>query len=590
MTDDLITETTARVIARWDNEPSNLLQMLVELQQALDHIPDDCIDRLAADLSCTHAHIESVIGFYSFLHRDPATRYRILFSDNITDQMLGSRALAEQLSAQLDGTGTGTVGYTSCTGMGDQGPAALVNGLTLTRLDADRIDRMAELVKSATPMDQWPAEWFQVEENIRRRDLLLGSDFEKGAGVKAALQNDPDELLDLLDASGLRGRGGAGFKTATKWRFCKQAPGERVVVCNADEGEPGTFKDRVLLQGYAERLIEGMIICARVIGANSGFIYLRGEYLYLKDELESKLQRYRDAGLLGKEIHGEKGFDFDISIHLGAGAYICGEESALIESLEGKRGIPRIRPPFPVTSGYMNRPTVVNNVETLVAAAMITINGADWFNASGTGKSSGTKLLSISGDCERPGIYEYPFGTSLEEILGDCGATHVQAVQIAGAAGTTVPPSEFKRSIAFEDLATGGSFMIFDHERNLLDMVRNFTAFFVHESCGFCTPCRVGTSLIQQRLTKVANGRATGEDLEAIRTIGSLTRQCSHCGLGMTAANPVLETLEKFAHIYEPHLLSTSFEPAFDLDASLEEARQITGRDDPGAHLEGGGV
>ncbi|MET0082740.1 MAG: NADH-ubiquinone oxidoreductase-F iron-sulfur binding region domain-containing protein [Sedimenticola sp.] len=590
MTDDLITETTARVIARWDSDPSNLLQMLVELQQALDHIPDDCIDRLAADLSCTHAHIESVIGFYSFLHRDPATRYRILFSDNITDRMLGSRALAEQLSAQLDGTGTSTVGHTSCTGMGDQGPAALVNGLTLTRLDAERIDRMAELVKSATPTDQWPAEWFQVEENIRRRDLLLDSDFEKGAGVKAALQHDPDKLLDLLDASGLRGRGGAGFKTATKWRFCKQAPGERVVVCNADEGEPGTFKDRVLLQGYAERLIEGMIICARVIGANSGFIYLRGEYLYLRDELESKLQRYRDAGLLGKEIHGEKGFDFDISIHLGAGAYICGEESALIESLEGKRGIPRIRPPFPVTSGYMNRPTVVNNVETLVAAAMITINGADWFNASGTGESAGTKLLSISGDCERPGIYEYPFGTSLEEILGDCGATHVQAVQIAGAAGTTVPPSEFKRSIAFEDLATGGSFMIFDHERNLLDMVRNFTAFFVHESCGFCTPCRVGTSLIQKRLTKVANGRATGEDLEAIRTIGSLTRQCSHCGLGMTAANPVLETLEKFAHIYEPHLLSTSFEPAFDLDASLEEARQITGRDDPGAHLEGGGV
>ncbi|MET0094837.1 MAG: NAD(P)H-dependent oxidoreductase subunit E, partial [Sedimenticola sp.] len=313
MTDDLITETTARVIARWDSDPSNLLQMLVELQQALDHIPDDCIDRLAADLSCTHAHIESIIGFYSFLHRDPATRYRILFSDNITDQMLGSRALAEQLSAQLDDTGTGTVGYTSCTGMGDQGPAALVNGLTLTRLDADRIDRMAELVKSATPMDQWPSEWFQVEENIRRRDLLLGSDFEKGAGVKTALRHDPDELLDLLDASGLRGRGGAGFKTATKWRFCKQAPGERVVVCNADEGEPGTFKDRVLLQSYAERLIEGMIICARVIGANSGFIYLRGEYLYLRDELESKLQRYRDAGLLGKEIHGEKGFDFDIS-------------------------------------------------------------------------------------------------------------------------------------------------------------------------------------------------------------------------------------------------------------------------------------
>ncbi len=591
MTDDRVANETTRVMTRWDNNPSNLLQMLIELQLELHYIPESAIDQLSRKLSRTTAEIQGVIAFYSFLHRNSRQTYRVLFSDNITDRMLGSADLAERLGEQLGSCNSASLGFTSCTGMCDQGPAALVNGHTLTRLTNERIDRMAGLIKSNTPVKQWPESWFRVEENIQRRDLLLDSDMEKGSAVKAAMEHDPGWLLDELEASGLRGRGGAGFNTATKWRFCQQAPGrERVVVCNADEGEPGTFKDRILLQSYAERLFEGMIVCARVVGATTGFIYLRGEYLYLRDELESKLQRYRDAGLLGKGIHGDEAFNFDIKIHLGAGAYICGEESALIESLEGKRGIPRIRPPFPVTSGYLGMPTVVNNVETLVAAAMIAVNGAQWFRSRGTEQSSGTKLLSISGDCEHPGIYEYPFGTSLEEILKECGAQHVQAVQIAGAAGSCIPPSEFKRSIAFEDLATGGSFMIFDHERNLLDMVQNFTGFFVHESCGFCTPCRVGTSLLQQRLAKVACGRATGEDLEAMRTIGTLTRQTSHCGLGMTAANPILETLDKFPHIYEPHLLSTSFEPAFDLDASLEEARQITGRDDPEAHLQGGGV
>ncbi|OOZ37147.1 NADP oxidoreductase [Solemya velesiana gill symbiont] len=591
MTDDHITETTNRVMTQWNNDQSNLLQMLIDLQQALNGIPESAINQISAGTRRSPADIESVIGFYSFLHHDTHNPYRVLFSDNITDRMLGSRALAEHLNSRLQDIDTATVDYTSCTGMGDQGPAALVNGHTLTRLDKERIDQMAALMETNTPLSDWPAEWFRVDENIRRRDLLLETDFEKGSAIKCALESGAEKILEELDASGLRGRGGAGFKTAMKWRFCREATGDnRVVVCNADEGEPGTFKDRLLLQSFAERLIEGMTVCAKVIGATTGFIYLRGEYLYLRDELESKLQRYRDAGLLSKDIHGEAGFDFDIKIHLGAGAYICGEESALIESLEGKRGIPRIRPPFPVTSGYLNRPTVVNNVETLVAAAMIAVHGAAWFRTKGTEQSPGTKLLSISGNCLKPGIYEYPFGTSLEVILKDCEATHVQAVQIAGAAGSCIPPSEFSRSIAFEDLATGGSFMIFDRERNLLEMVQNFTDFFVHESCGFCTPCRVGTSLLKKRLAKVASGRATGVDLEKMRIIGSLTRQTSHCGLGMTAANPILETLDKFPHIYEPHLLSTTFEPAFNLDASLEEARQITGRDDPDAHLQGGGV
>lgn len=344
------------------------------------------------------------------------------------------------------------------------------------------------------------------------------------------------------------------------------------------------------MQAYADRVFEGMTLCAGVIGASRGFLYLRAEYLYLLEDLQLKLQRRRDANLLGESILGQAGFDFDISIHLGAGAYICGEESALIESLEGKRGIPRIRPPFPVTKGYRGRPTVVNNVETLIAAAMIAVHGAEWFRSMGTDDSAGTKLLSISGDCNRPGVYEYPYGVSLETILQDCGAEDAQAVQVAGPAGQCVPPSGFYRSIAFEDLSTGGSLMIFNQQRDLLRVIENFNDFFVHESCGFCTPCRVGTTLLQKRLHKVVSGHATSEDLVMMEKLGLLMRESSHCGLGMTAANPILGSMQKFPEVYTGKLRSTSFEPAFDLDAALQEARQISGRDDAGAHIEAGGV
>ncbi len=262
------------------------------------------------------------------------------------------------------------------------------------------------------------------------------------------------------------------------------------------------------------------------------------------------MQERRDARLLGKNILGRKGFDFDIEIHMGAGAYICGEESALIESLEGKRGIPRNRPPFPVTRGYKNQPTVVNNVETFVAAARIAVFGADWFRHSGTEQSSGTKLLSISGDCARPGIYEYPYGVSIRQILEDCGAEDTQAVQVSGAAGFTIPPQEFYRTIAFEDVPTGGSFMIFNQKRDLLEMVQNFNEFFCHESCGFCTPCRIGGTLMKDLLNKVIVGHATAYDLNEMKKIGDLMKKTAHCGLGTTAPNPVLDTMEKFPGIY----------------------------------------
>jgi [NiFe] hydrogenase diaphorase moiety large subunit len=507
--------------------------------------------------------------------------------------MLGSRELLELLCNKLGvapgvprNDGRVSVDTTSCTGMCDQGPALLVNGWAITRLDADRINTIAELIESDTAIEQWPEEFFLVTDNIQRTDLLLNDKSKNGDALKTLIEQGDRRILELIESSGLRGRGGAGFKTGMKWRFCKQAESDqRYVICNADEGEPGTFKDRILLNSYADKVFEGMTLCAGVIGATRGYLYLRAEYRYLREPLEQVLQQRREANLLGKHILGREGFDFDIDIHMGAGAYICGEESSLIESLEGKRGIPRNRPPFPVTHGYKNKPTVVNNVETFMAAALIAIHGADWFRSAGTVESSGTKLLSISGDCERPGIYEYPFGVSIQQILDDCGALDVQAIQVAGAAGNTIPTEEFGRRIAFEDVSTGGSFMVFDRSRKLLDMVQNFVHFFVHESCGFCTPCRVGGSLLKDLVDKVHAGHAGQYDLGEIKNIGSLMRSSSHCGLGTTAPTAVLDTLDKFPHIYEQRLKHSGYEPAFDLDASLQEAREISGRDDAAAHI-----
>jgi len=575
------------------NGHARLLQTLCSIQQRYSYIPEHAVHLLTDKIHIPPDEIRSVIDFYSFLHNEPRGDFDIVFSDNITDRMLGSINLVETLCNKLDvklgvpsSDGRVTIDLTSCTGLCDQGPALLVNGIAVSRLDKDRIDKIAELIDADTPISHWPESFFVVEDNIQRRDMLLSDEITHGSAIESLIKNGSDTLLDMLDHSGLRGRGGAGFKTEKKWRLCRDTTAsEHFVVCNADEGEPGTFKDRILLNSYADNLFEGMTLCAGVVGANNGYLYLRGEYLYLRNHLEEILERRRQVNLLGENILGQKGFDFDIEIHLGAGAYICGEESALIESLEGKRGIPRNRPPFPVTNGFRNRPTVVNNVETFVAAAKIATFGADWFRSVGTEASTGTKLLSISGDCHRPGIYEFPFGVSIKHILEECGAEDTQAVQISGASGKTLSPQEFESTIAFEDISTGGSFMIFNQQRDLLDMVQNFVNFFCHESCGFCTPCRVGSSLMKDLVNKVSVGHATRYDLDEMLNIGLVMLRTSHCGLGTTAPNSIFDTLKKFPDIYSKRLLNRSYEPAFDIDVSLETSRRLTGRDDENAHI-----
>jgi [NiFe] hydrogenase diaphorase moiety large subunit len=581
------------VIARHGADAHQLVQILREAQAVQGWLPLPTLQHIAHALGLPFAYVQGVAGFYRFLHLQPVGQYRVLFSDNVTDRMLGSEALLADLCRRL-GVAPGKVGAgglasvdrSSCTGLGDQGPALLVNHHhVVTRLDAQRVAQIADLIRARVPVPQWPAPWFEVQDNIRRADVLLAEPPAPGAALAAALARTPDELIAEIKRSALRGRGGAGFATGLKWELCRRASGaEHVVVCNADEGEPGTFKDRVLLTRRADALFEGMTIAAHAIGARRGLVYLRGEYRYLLESLHAVLQRRREAHLLGRDVLGG-GLDFDIDIHMGAGAYVCGEESALIESLEGKRGTPRIRPPFPVEHGYLGHPTIVNNVETFCAATHIALQGGAWWAGIGTPKSTGTKIHSVSGDCERPGLYEYPFGTRIGRILEDCGAHDTQAVQVGGPSGVCLSAFEFGRRIAFEDVPTAGAFMIFDRSRDMFEVARGFAHFFAHESCGFCTPCRVGTALVVKRLDKLAAGCGSRHDIDVLYELDKLMHTATHCGLGASACNPLRDTILKFRPAYEKHLKSLHFEPGFDLDAELSIARRMTGRDDALAHF-----
>lgn len=378
--------------------------------------------------------------------------------------------------------------------------------------------------------------------------------------LKKAVTMKRADIIGEVSASGLKGRGGAGFPTGVKWNLAGAAKADhKFVVCNADEGEPGTFKDRVILSQYTDLVFDGMTVAGLAIGAKEGIVYLRAEYTYLRPHLEDVLQKRRDAGLLGQNIAGKEGFNFDIRIQMGAGAYVCGEETALIESLEGYRGEPRNRPPFPVDTGFTKFPTIVNNVETFAWVACIFAKGADWFKQHGTEKSAGLKIFSISGDCEKPGVYEFPLGITVIELLKEVGAEEAKAVQIGGASGHCIPRDQFERRIAFEDVSTGGSIIIFGPHRDMLEVARNFLEFFVEESCGQCTPCRDGNVKLLEGVEMLEAGECSMKYLRELESLGETMQLASKCGLGQSSPNAFLSIVKNFrneimgrtaAHVY----------------------------------------
>jgi [NiFe] hydrogenase diaphorase moiety large subunit len=386
-----------------------------------------------------------------------------------------------------------------------------------------------------------------TERKKTRTGPVLFSSYTRGEGVKKALQLGRENILFELKSSGLRGRGGAGFPTSTKWMLTAASiADEKFIVCNADEGEPGTFKDRVLLLEYPELVFEGMVIAGFTIGAKLGLVYLRGEYEYMLKSLQDYLQMMRNENLLGKNILGKTDFNFDVEVRLGSGSYVCGEETALIESLEGYRGEPRNRPPFPVDTGYMGNPTVVNNVETLSSVPHIITKGGEWFKVHGTSKSTGSKLFSVSGDCEKPGVYELPWGITINELLNIVEAKNTKAVQVGGASGVCLPKSQFNRSFGYEDLATGGSVIIFNESRNMLRVLKNFMEFFVEESCGQCTPCRIGNVKLLEGIELIGKGSFTFSYINKLKDLGKTMQVASKCGLGQSSPNSFISILENF--------------------------------------------
>jgi [NiFe] hydrogenase diaphorase moiety large subunit len=380
-----------------------------------------------------------------------------------------------------------------------------------------------------------------------RKGPVLFAGHTPEAGLKRGFDLSRAEIIAALRDSGLKGRGGAGFPTGTKWNLAAAARGEhKYVVCNADEGEPGTFKDRVLLMEYADLVFEGMTIAGLTIAARNGILYLRGEYRYMLSHLESVLERRRKDNLLGKDVLGHAGQSFEIEIRLGSGAYVCGEETALIESLEGHRGEPRNRPPYPINTGYLGEPTVVNNVETLCLAAMVLANGAEWFKQFGTQSSTGSKLFSVSGDCTRPGVYEFPMGIGIDALLREAGGEGAKAVQVGGASGVCVPAAQFSRKLAFEDVPTGGSIIVFGPGRDMLHVAKNFMEFFCEESCGQCTPCREGNAKLLDGIEKMERGECSTAYLKELTALGETMQLASKCGLGQTSPNAFLSILAHF--------------------------------------------
>ena len=398
-------------------------------------------------------------------------------------------------------------------------------------------------------------------ENI---DEYIGTDGYQALG-KVLTEMQPQEVIDLIKASGLRGRGGAGFTTGLKWQFAANQPaGKKFVCCNADEGDPGAFMDRSILEGDPHALIEAMTIAGYAIGSDQGYVYVRAEYPIAVKRLEIAINQAREYGLLGKNIFGTD-FNFDLELRLGAGAFVCGEETALMTSIEGKRGEPRPRPPFPAVKGLYGRPSILNNVETYANVAQIVLNGADWFKSMGTEKSSGTKVFALGGKIKNTGLVEVPMGTTLREIIYEIGGgipdgKKFKAAQTGGPSGGCIPEQHLDTPIDFENLAAIGSIMgsggliVMDEDNCMVDIAKFFLEFTVDESCGKCTPCRVGTVRMLEILEKITSGNGTMEDIDKLEELCNYVKTASLCGLGQTAPNPVLSTLQYFRDEYIAHV------------------------------------
>ena len=507
----------------------------------------------------------------------------------------GSKQLQETLAQELEKKGLQDeikIVQTGCFGLCALGPIMIIypEGVFYSRVTVDDIPEIVEehllkgrivqrLVHTDEQADQVvtslaETSFYKIQHRVALRNcgVINPEDIDEYIAMDgyAALQKvltemTPDDVIQTLLASGLRGRGGAGFPTGQKWKFARAYDDDqKYVCCNADEGDPGAFMDRSVLEGDPHAVLEAMAIAGYTIGASQGYIYVRAEYPIAVKRLQIAIQQARDYGLLGDNIMGT-GFKFDIDLRLGAGAFVCGEETALMTSIEGKRGEPRPRPPFPAEKGLFQKPSILNNVETYANIPQIILKGADWFASMGTEKSKGTKVFALGGKIKHTGLVEVPMGTTLRQIVeevggGIPGGKKFKAAQTGGPSGGCIPaeyfdiPMDYDNLLAIGSMMGSGGLIVMDEDNCMVDIAKFFLSFTVDESCGKCTPCRIGTRRMLEILEKITDGKATMEDLDNLEELCYYVKANSLCGLGQTAPNPVLSTLRFFRDEYEAHI------------------------------------
>jgi len=547
-----------------------LLPALQSAQSIYGYLPEPVAAEVGRLLGVPLADVYGVIDFYAMLYTRPAGRTVVQICTDPACALSGGEQVLQNVCRHLNlapgemsADGAYSVERAPCLGLCEHAPAALVGTNARGRIDPARAAGILSL-DGARPKPFVAGDLRLLTANCgwgeptSLEEYLASGGY---AGLRKAFNMSPQAVVAEVKASGLVGRGGAAFPTGLKWEGAAVAAGEpKYVVCNADESEPGTFKDRVLMEGDPQRVLEGTLIAAYAVGARQGYIYVRGEYPYAYQALQAALAEARQAGYLGSDILGT-GFDFEIELRLGAGAYICGEETALFESIEGKRGFPRVKPPFPTTHGLFGKPTVINNVETLCSVPFIISRGAAEYRKFGTEKSPGSKLFCVSGDVARPGLYEVPFGVTLRHLLYDLAGgmsqgRSLQAVLFGGAAGAFATQEQLDVPLSFEDLRLAGLplgsgvVMVFDERRDLRDVLMRLGRFFAHESCGKCYPCQLGTQRQHEILQRVATGRALPGDAERLSDVGWTMTDASLCGLGQTAATAVLSALKLWPELF----------------------------------------
>lgn len=517
------------------------------------------------------ADVHGVIDFYEMLSRQPMGRTVARICGAPACALAGSDAVAEALCRHLkvapgevSSDGEFTVEPAPCLGLCDRAPAVLVGDDARGRIDPAQVAAICAR-GGERPISSVGGDIRMLTGNCGRGQPTSFADYRSGGGyggLKKALAMTPQEVIAEVKGAGLVGRGGAAFPTGIKWEGAASAPGEtKYIVCNADESEPGTFKDRILMEEDPHRTIEGMIIAAHAVGARRGYIYIRGEYPYAFKVMSEAVKEARDAGVLGANIFGS-GLRFDIEMRLGAGAYICGEETALLESIEGKRGFPRIKPPFPTTHGLFGKPTVINNVETFCNVPLIVERGAAEYRKLGTERSPGPKLFCVSGRVQRPGLYEVAFGITLRHLLFDLAGglmpgRKLQAVLMGGAAGSFATERALDVVLSFETLSAAslplgsGAVMVFDDGADMRDVLKRLARFFADESCGKCYPCQLGTQRQHEILDRDAAGNPLAGDGERLSDIGATMIDASLCGLGQTAPMAVLSAMKLWPEMFK---------------------------------------